>query len=108
MKTRRSLPGVITLTLSALSLLAPFARSTYSIIACDAKARTCGVAVQTNNLAVGASVPYAKAGVGALVSQFETNPDYGPKGLLLLGQGRTPADALKQILEEGPASTALP
>jgi cardiolipin synthase A/B len=32
------------------------------------------VAVQTNNLAVGASVPYAKSGVGAVASQYETNP----------------------------------
>jgi len=33
------------------------ARATYSIVACDAKTRECGVAVQTNNLAVGSSVP---------------------------------------------------
>jgi uncharacterized Ntn-hydrolase superfamily protein len=45
------------------------------------------VAVETNNLAVGASVPYAQAGVGALVSQFETNPHYGPRGLAVLTEG---------------------
>jgi hypothetical protein len=55
------------------------ARATYSIVACDAKTRECGVAVQTNNLAVGASVPWARAGVGAVASQFETNPRYGPR-----------------------------
>ena len=76
------------------------ARATYSIVACDAKTRECGVAVQTNNLAVGASVPYAQAGVGAVASQFETNPHYGPRGLALLAQGIGPADALKKILEE--------
>jgi hypothetical protein len=32
-------------------------RATYSIIACDTKTRECGVAVQTNNPAAGASVP---------------------------------------------------
>ncbi len=56
--------------------------------------------MQTNNLAVGASVPYALAGVGAVVSQFETNPNYGPRGLALLSQGETPAKAIAQILSE--------
>ncbi len=76
------------------------ARATYSIVACDAKTRECGVAVQTNNLAVGASVPYAQAGVGAVASQFETNPQYGPRGLVLLAQGMSPSDVLKKLLAE--------
>ena len=71
--------GLALLTLLVSSLETPLAEATYSIIACDAKTRECGAAVQTNNLAVGASVPYAEAGVGALVSQFETNPHYGPR-----------------------------
>lgn len=78
----------------------PCARATYSIIACDQKTRECGVAVQTNNLAVGSSVPYAQAGVGALVSQFETNPNYGPKGLALMAQGMSPSDVLKLLLSQ--------
>ena len=48
--------------------------ATYSIVASDTVTGQCGVAVQTDNLAVGASVPYAQAGVGAIASQFETNP----------------------------------
>ena len=68
------------------------ANATYSIAACDAKTRACGVAVQTNNLAVGASVPFAKAGVGAGASQFETNPHYGPRALQLLAQGKLPSE----------------
>ena len=81
-------------------LCAASARGTYSIIACDAKTKQCGVAVQTNNLAVGASVPYAQAGIGALVSQFETNPHYGPRGLALLAQGMSTDDTLKRLLAE--------
>jgi uncharacterized Ntn-hydrolase superfamily protein len=76
------------------------ARATYSIVACDAKTRECGVAVQTNNLAVGSSVPSARAGVGAVASQFETNPRYGPRALELLAQGIAPAEVLKKILAE--------
>jgi len=90
----------LTLTVLTLGLWISSAEATYSIIACEAKPRTCGVAVQTNNLAVGASVPYAQAGVGALVSQFETNPSYGPRGLALLAQGKAPDEVLKQLLSE--------
>ena len=84
----------------AVSLVAMPAHATYSIIACDEQTHACGVAVQTNNLAVGASVPFAAAGVGAIVSQFETNPNYGPQALALLSQGKPPADALTQILSD--------
>jgi uncharacterized Ntn-hydrolase superfamily protein len=86
--------------IAVLVLAVPCARATYSIVACDPQARECGVAVQTNNLAVGASVPYAKAGVGAVASQFETNPMYGPRGLALLAEGRSPSDVMKQLLRE--------
>jgi uncharacterized Ntn-hydrolase superfamily protein len=74
--------------------------ATYSIAACDAKTRACGVAVQTNNLAVGASVPFAKSGVGAVASQFETNPHYGPRALELLAQGKSPEQVMKILLQE--------
>jgi uncharacterized Ntn-hydrolase superfamily protein len=85
---------------AALVLSVTAARATYSIAACDAKTRECGVAVQTNNLAVGASVPYAEAGVGAVVSQFETNPNYGRRGLMLLSQGMSPNEVLQLLLKE--------
>jgi uncharacterized Ntn-hydrolase superfamily protein len=89
------------LTIAAgLSLCSPAARATYSIAACDSTMRICGVAVQTNNLAVGARVPYAKAGVGAIASQFETNPMYGPRGLALLAAGKSPEETAKQLLLE--------
>ena len=65
------------------------AHATFSIVACD-KDKTCGAAVATNNLAVGATVIYAKAGTGALATQFETNPSYGPRGLALLDKGTPP------------------
>ena len=81
-------------------LMASGARATYSIVGCDVKTRECGVAVETNNLAVGASVPYARAGVGAVASQFETNPNYGVRGLALLAAGESPAEALEQLLSE--------
>ena len=90
----------IGLRLSAFVLLAlpSLAGATFSIVACDREGN-CGVAVATNNLAVGASVPYAQARVGALVSQFETNPTYGPKGLALLASGNSPEATIKALLD---------
>lgn len=89
---------LLALTSVALLLLPLPAFATFSIVACD-KAGNCGVAVATDNLAVGASVPYAQAHVGALTSQFETNPSYGPKGLALLSTGMTPETAIQRLLE---------
>ncbi|MBN8885362.1 MAG: DUF1028 domain-containing protein [Rudaea sp.] len=82
----------------ALLAIPALVGATFSIVACD-RDGNCGAAVATNNLAVGASVPYAKARVGALVSQFETNPHYGPAGLALLAAGQAPDAALKSLLD---------
>jgi uncharacterized Ntn-hydrolase superfamily protein len=82
----------------AMLLAFPVARATYSIVACDPQG-ACGVAVATNNLAVGASVPYARARVGALVSQFETNPGYGPAGLAMLAAGTSPRATIDALLK---------
>lgn len=85
---------------AALMLLAAPAHATFSIVACNAQG-DCGVAVATHNLAVGGSgVPWAQARVGAVASQFETNPSYGPKALALLAAGRSPTQALQQVLAE--------
>ncbi|KAF1013491.1 MAG: hypothetical protein GAK31_03640 [Stenotrophomonas maltophilia] len=76
------------------------ARATFSIAACN-EAGDCGVAVATHILAVGGvGVPWAQAKVGAVASQFETNPTYGSKGLALMAQGRTPQQVLSQLLAE--------
>ncbi|AHE51941.1 DUF1028 domain-containing protein [Sphingomonas sanxanigenens] len=80
----------------AVGAAAP-ASATYSILACDADG-TCGAAVATNNLAVGATVIYARAKVGAVASQFETNPSHGPKGLSLLAGGASAEAALDELL----------
>src|SRR5688572_31357216 len=80
-------------------LMAHEAGATFSISACDSDG-ACGVAVATNNLAVGATVPFARANVGAVATQFETNPAHGNRGLALLAQGLTTAQALTGVLKE--------
>lgn len=89
----------ILLVAGILGLAAQGANATFSIVACDAD-KSCGAAVATNNLAVGASVIYAEAGVGAVATQFETNPHYGPRGLALLKAGEKPQAALDTVLAE--------
>jgi len=47
--------------------------STFSIVARDPKTGELGIAVQSKFLAVGAVVPWAKAGVGAIATQAAAN-----------------------------------
>jgi len=72
----------------------PGAPASWSIAACD-RDGSCGVAVATQNPAVGAPVPHAQAGIDALASPFETRPAHGPAGLALLAPGRSPAEAVQ-------------
>jgi uncharacterized Ntn-hydrolase superfamily protein len=87
----------LALSLVLLYLTCAHADATYSIVACDAS-KACGVAVETDNLAVGASVPYAKFGVGAVASQYETNPDFGTVGLSLLERGGSARNVLDFLI----------
>jgi uncharacterized Ntn-hydrolase superfamily protein len=64
--------------------------ATYSIVACDLDAQQWGVAVQSKFLAVGSVVPWAEPGVGAVATQSYANPRYGPDGLALLRDGKSP------------------
>lgn len=75
------------------------AAATFSIVACDADG-SCGAAVATHNLAVGAAVIHAQARVGAIASQFETHPRHGASGLALLSQGATASAAIKELLDK--------
>jgi uncharacterized Ntn-hydrolase superfamily protein len=67
---------------------------TYSIVARDEVTGELGVAVQTCMFAVGSSVPWARAGVGAVATQAIGEPAYGPRCLDQLAAGATAADAL--------------
>ena len=63
--------------------------ATFSIVAYDPGRQEWGVAVQSKFLAVGAMVPWAKAGVGAVATQAHANIRYGVDGLDLMAQGLT-------------------
>jgi uncharacterized Ntn-hydrolase superfamily protein len=71
--------------------------ATYSIAACDLEAGQWGVATQSKFLAVGSVVPWAEPHVGAIATQAWANPRYGPEGLRLLRDGRSAAEAVKEL-----------
>ncbi len=73
---------------------APPRPATFSIVAADPEAGEVGVAVASRFFAVGAVVPYARAGVGAVATQANANTTWGARGLDLLAQGLTPAEVL--------------
>lgn len=79
---------------------------TFSIVARDASTGEFGIAVQSKFLAVGAVVPWARAGVGAIATQSMANTSYGPRGLELLASGLSAAQALERLLadDEGRAT----
>jgi uncharacterized Ntn-hydrolase superfamily protein len=74
--------------------------ATFSIVAFDPETGDLGVAVESRFFAVGAVVPWAKAGVGAIATQSLANTTFGPKGLQLLESGIPAQEALDRLLKE--------
>jgi uncharacterized Ntn-hydrolase superfamily protein len=72
--------------------------ATYSIAAHDPENGDLGVVVQSKFLAVGAVVPWARAGIGAVATQALCNTTYGPDGLRLLEDGATAQEALDRLI----------
>lgn len=72
--------------------------ATFSIVAHDPRNGDLGVAVASKFLAVGAVVPWARAGVGAVATQALANVAYGPDGLALLERGHTAQQTLDALL----------
>ncbi|MFM7149119.1 MAG: DUF1028 domain-containing protein [Gemmataceae bacterium] len=74
----------------------PYA-ATFSIVAYDPVTKEWGVGVASKFLAVGGVVPHGKAGVGAVATQAFVNYALGPKGVDLLAEGKTAAEALEEL-----------
>ena len=73
---------------------------TYSLIGRDEETGELGVAVQSRAFRAGAVCAWARAGVGAIATQSFTDERYGVRGLELLAAGRSPADALVELVAE--------
>ncbi|MGE0681099.1 MAG: DUF1028 domain-containing protein [Candidatus Binatia bacterium] len=77
---------------------------TYSIVARDPDSGAVGVAVQSCYFSVGAVVPWAEAGVGAVATQSFVDPSYGPLGLELMRCGKSAPDALQALVAHDPGA----
>ncbi len=76
--------------------------STFSIAAVDRDSGEVGVAVASRFLAVGAVVPWARAGAGAIVTQAMANMADGPRGLDMLAQGLSAEETLAKLTHDDP------
>ena len=76
--------------------------NTFSIAARCRRSRMLGVAVSTAVPGVGGICPYVQAEVGAIATQSWVNPYLGIEGLELLDRGRTPQEALDELIAEDP------
>jgi uncharacterized Ntn-hydrolase superfamily protein len=71
---------------------------TWSLLAHEPESGTFAVAVTTCALAVGASCPFLRAGVGAVSTQSITNRYLGPAVLDAMARGLSPAAAIEGAL----------
>jgi uncharacterized Ntn-hydrolase superfamily protein len=72
--------------------------ATFSIVAMDSVTGEIGVAVASRFFAVGAVVPWARAGVGAVATQSFANTTFGWRGLDLMEDGATPEQAVETLI----------
>jgi uncharacterized Ntn-hydrolase superfamily protein len=75
---------------------------TFSIVAWDPDPRSgpeWGIAVASKFLAVGAVVPWARAGAGGVATQAFANLSYGPDGLERLAAGDDAASVVKSLTD---------
>jgi uncharacterized Ntn-hydrolase superfamily protein len=74
--------------------------NTYSIVARDTNTGYMGVGVQSHWFSVGTVVSFGEAGVGVVATQSLVNISYGPRGLDLLKEGKTPQEAIDILLQD--------
>jgi len=75
---------------------------TFSLIGHCARTGQFGCAVTTSAMGVGARVPFAEHGTGAVLTQHRTDPRLGPRGLDLLRGGCTAEEALAALVASTP------
>jgi uncharacterized Ntn-hydrolase superfamily protein len=73
---------------------------TFSIVARDERTGEIAVAVQSHWFSVGSVVSWGEGGVGVVATQSFVNKSFGLRGLDLLKQGKSPQEALDELLSE--------
>ena len=75
---------------------------TFSLVARCPRTGMFGAAVTTSSVAVGSRCPFAKAGIGAVLTQHRTDPRLGPLALDLLAAGKTARAAIEAVVASTP------
>ncbi len=75
---------------------------TFSLVGMCHKTGMFGAAVTTSNMNVGTRCPYAKAGIGAVLTQHRTDNRLGPKGLSLLEEGKMASEVIDELTTDNP------
>lgn len=75
---------------------------TFALLGRDPATGQLGAAVTTSDIAVGARVPFAAAGLAIAVTQHRTDPRLGPRVLELLRSGCTPQEAIDAVAASTP------
>ncbi|MCL2818522.1 MAG: DUF1028 domain-containing protein [Actinomycetia bacterium] len=74
--------------------------ATYSIVGRDPETGEIGVAVQSKFPCVGSAVPWVRASTGAVATQAWANTSFGPRGLELLDEGKSPEEVKEILISE--------
>ncbi len=102
MKIRITIIALLTITIinsaQTYKSTSPLAH-TYSIVAYDPDREEIGVAVQSHWFSVGSLVAWGEGGVGVIATQSFVNPSFGPRGLELLRKGKTPQEAVDELIK---------
>src|SRR5258707_14954355 len=75
---------------------------TFSIAGRCARTGMFGIAITTSSMAVGSRCSFARAGIGAVLTQHRTDPRLGPLGLDLLAQGKSAAETIAALVASTP------
>ena len=75
---------------------------TFSLVGMCHRTGMFGAAVTTSSMGVGSRCPYARAGVGAVLTQHRTDPRLGPRGLELLAASQSASQVIATLAAENP------
>ena len=75
---------------------------TFSLVGMCRRTGMIGAAVTTSSLGVGSRCPFARAGVGAILTQHRTDPQLGPRGLELLAAGQSAGQVIQSLATDNP------
>ena len=75
---------------------------TFSLLGMCRRTAMLGAAVTTSSIGVGSRCPYARARLGAVLSQHRTDPRLGPRALELLERGLNAQDTMRELVANTP------